>query len=710
MPAIPVAFGGSMWSNGLLDRFDKGGGISNWVEPYGSALIELPNEFGDLVRFVYTGIAGGNQINIGSHRFDFSPLPADTVFADTAAIGLARPQDMLRVTIGDDTFLVVASRGDWAITSLKVDPGGADAGTLTHVSTVTDPDLTDIRSPLRDVTDLGVLQVAGRTFVVAQSAIYGDISLWRMSPGGTLSLRDHKFGLGTTGSPHSRLAQVETGVLGDAGFVFGLDGSGALAAYAVDGGAGTLTLRDTNPAPAGTNGFITLATASFNGKIFVYSGPNYDPNGNGPVFMTAFDGVAFSDPVALTGAGKGIRFMRVFDIEGAKVLLVSDAFGLDNRVGLFVVQPDGSLVRMASVAVPGAGFFALRSADLALVDGVSEAGVLQLTASVTAVGVGTGASYIFDVDESNDTHTGNGAANTLLATFGDDTLKGQGGDDWLFGGTGDDELRGGTGNDVIAGGRGADVLRGDIGVDMLSYETSRAGVVIDLGARTASSGDAEGDDFQSFEGVTGSRFGDTLTGTDTANLIVGGRGSDAVHGKGGADTIIGGEPDRAENEADVLFGGGGDDRLVTRGGNDSLFGGTGNDTIIAAGGPSNDAIFGGNGADNLRGGRGNDAVFGGAGNDTLFAGPGQDTLTGGANADRFTFFVDAAYTGRDVVEDFQVGLDRIDILGPGFDTFAEIMAVTRQLRDGTLIDLPGSGDVFLVGIDRDDLVAASFVL
>ncbi|MBA4253136.1 MAG: hypothetical protein C0441_04235, partial [Comamonadaceae bacterium] len=88
-------------------------------------------------------------------------------------------------------------------------------------------------------------------------------------------------------------------------------------------------------------------------------------------------------------------------------------------------------------------------------------------------------------------------------------------------------------------------------------------------------------------------------------------------------------------------------------------GGDGNDTLNALGG--NDVVYGG---------AGNDTLTGGAGNDLLLGGSGNDTLTGGLGADVFAWRLgDQGSTGnpaRDVINDFNPGqgdaLDLRDLL------------------------------------------------
>ncbi|KQN19486.1 cadherin [Sphingomonas sp. Leaf33] len=101
-------------------------------------------------------------------------------------------------------------------------------------------------------------------------------------------------------------------------------------------------------------------------------------------------------------------------------------------------------------------------------------------------------------------------------------------------------------------------------------------------------------------------------------------------------------------------------------------GGSGNDTITGTseadtlnGGAGNDILYGLGGNDSLIGGTGNDTIDGGDGNDTIFGGAGRDIMTGGAGADifRFTATGDSATTAttRDIITDFQRGVDKIDL-------------------------------------------------
>ena len=277
----------------------------------------------------------------------------------------------------------------------------------------------------------------------------------------------------------------------------------------------------------------------------------------------------------------------------------------------------------------------------------------------------------------NDTLTGTDERNALYGNGGNDELNGRGGNDWIRGGTGTDTLNGGTGNDTLHGGIGADILNGGDGRDKADYRYSSASVGVNLTTGVATGGDADGDTFASIENLGGSRYNDTLTGTDERNYLYGnhgddllsggagndwmrgGAGNDILHGDAGNDTLIGG------TGADILDGGDGRDKAdyrysdasvgvnleagIATGGNadgdtfasiENLGGSRYNDTLTGTdernylyGNYGDDLLSGGAGNDWIRGDAGNDTLNGDAGNDSLYGSDGEDVLSGGANND-----------------------------------------------------------------------------
>lgn len=164
---------------------------------------------------------------------------------------------------------------------------------------------------------------------------------------------------------------------------------------------------------------------------------------------------------------------------------------------------------------------------------------------------------------------------------------------------------------------------------------------------------------------------DALTGTSSADTIIGGASDDDLLGRGGNDKLFGGDG------TDVLVGRVGNDLLNGGAGGDILIGGKGKDTAdytgssagvtvktdgsVAKGGDANGDILlgienltgsskgdnltgdagknvlrGEGGGDVLKGLAGNDKLFGDAGNDNLQGGDGKDKLNGGGGKDKLT--------------------------------------------------------------------------
>ena len=89
-------------------------------------------------------------------------------------------------------------------------------------------------------------------------------------------------------------------------------------------------------------------------------------------------------------------------------------------------------------------------------------------------------------------------------------------------------------------------------------------------------------------------------------------------------------------------------------GNDLVTGNDENNVLKGEGGK--DTLIGGRGNDKLYGGSSHDLLYGNSGNDLLTGGKGRDTLNGGSGKD---VFVISQGTGRDVIEDFSDGIDKI---------------------------------------------------
>ena len=167
---------------------------------------------------------------------------------------------------------------------------------------------------------------------------------------------------------------------------------------------------------------------------------------------------------------------------------------------------------------------------------------------------GAGADRLFG-DAGRDELRGEDGDDVLEGGAGADRLLGGSGHDVLEGGAGADRLLGGDGDDMLEGGAGADRLLGDAGVDWVSYNGSDQGVTVDLGEGTGKRGHAEGDVITDIENVVGSEYGDVLEGDDNANQLFGAGGNDRLSGRDGDDVLEGGAG------ADRLLGGAGVDTV-----------------------------------------------------------------------------------------------------------------------------------------------------
>lgn len=199
--------------------------------------------------------------------------------------------------------------------------------------------------------------------------------------------------------------------------------------------------------------------------------------------------------------------------------------------------------------------------------------------------------------------------------------------------------------------------------------------------------------------------GETIIGTNRRDVLDGSAGNDVIEGGIGADTLNG------DAGNDTLDGGSGGDRLNGDDGDDFLSGGFGRDFLN--GGAGDDFIEGGFAPDNLDGGEGDD---------TLIGDRGRDILTGGAGADTFTF--NDAFAGRDIITDFTIAEDAIDlsdiITGELFESETPFEDYVRLVSFGsdTIVRIDLNGDLptllsrpvaLLDNVAASDLTSDNFI-
>jgi Ca2+-binding RTX toxin-like protein len=246
-------------------------------------------------------------------------------------------------------------------------------------------------------------------------------------------------------------------------------------------------------------------------------------------------------------------------------------------------------------------------------------------------------------DDGNDQIHGSWGNDSLYGGASADTIWGESEADEIGGDDGNDSLMGDYGDDTIAGGAGLDTINGGNDNDWVDYQSSAAGVTVNLaltGAQT-SAGDASGDVLSNIENITGSALADSLSGTSAANILEGLGGNDTLVGGAGADYLDGGSGgdilDYYLSTAGININltmstaSGGDAQGDTIAGIEHIAATNYNDTL--SGSVDNNVIYGFNGNDSITTASGADLLNGGDGNDTLIGGAGADTIVGGNGTD-----------------------------------------------------------------------------
>ena len=299
----------------------------------------------------------------------------------------------------------------------------------------------------------------------------------------------------------------------------------------------------------------------------------------------------------------------------------------------------------------------------------------------------------------NDTYTydGNGKyLETIYDTGGNDTIQATGNrdaeidlrpDEWsqlgipvqinggsiqsadtvrIYHGTRIENAIGGDGNDRLIGNDEANQLTGNAGNDTLVLEADGIWGAGYAAANEGSPGVAGSNQQMLLEGKN--RFTDYINGGDGADTVQLTEGSDAffLHDALSLFNLSLSLANDArqmpstarEANIETIHAGGGDD-IVDLTSADYTIGG-----VTVDGGAGNDVLWGNAGADRLTGEDGNDILFGGAGN---------DTLNGGAGADLFQYVKNGG--GNDVIEDFQPGVDKIQLIGAADASEVQVVLV-----------------------------------
>lgn len=255
-----------------------------------------------------------------------------------------------------------------------------------------------------------------------------------------------------------------------------------------------------------------------------------------------------------------------------------------------------------------------------------------------------------------------------------------------------DSLNGDAGDDILTDGSGNHTLVGGAGVDTASFgnhaSDTEGGMVVDLTLQGAAQDTGEGLMLlKGVENLSGTYFGDQLTGDAKANVLAGAAADDSLSGGKGGDRLYG-------------------DGFV--GADFPPFGHSGPAVVYQA-------VY-----DDPASPAGADILNGGAGADTLIGGAGADIQTGGAGADRFVFLrlEDSLIGHEDRIADFNDTADVIDLSAidavagtAESEAFTLVAAFSGTAGEATLqFDHGSRTTLLLLDTDGDALADASILL
>ncbi|WP_390911330.1 hypothetical protein [Pseudosulfitobacter sp. SM2401] len=103
-------------------------------------------------------------------------------------------------------------------------------------------------------------------------------------------------------------------------------------------------------------------------------------------------------------------------------------------------------------------------------------------------------------------------------------------------------------------------------------------------------------------------------------------------------------------------------------------------------------------------GDGADHLSGKGGNDTIDGGAGRYNMTGGTGADTFVF---ANGMGKDVIPDFEDGVDTLDFSAYGFTDISDLSLETEGAN--VLITADAGDTVLLQNVDISELDNSDFI-
>ncbi|NEX46595.1 hypothetical protein [Pseudotabrizicola algicola] len=583
-------------------RIGQNGGLTpvSQISAGGEHLpVSVPTQIGAVTlngqHFVVLGSFGTGSVTVLRMASDGALTLVDHILdgRDTRFGGLAAMDMMM---LGEQVFIAVAG-GDGGVTLLRLLPSGR----LIVWDTLVDSTGT----ALQNIQDLRFVVVGGRIELFALAS--GDQGVTRivLNPAMISSGQAGITGVATNGTAMDDILTAPAGgawVRGGAGNDILISGQG----------------RDTLEGGEGADYYILSPDNAGRDTV-----QGFDPAAD-RIDLSEFSDLRSPDGlvIAPTATGALIR------IGTSEITLVSGRrLTVDEVTAALVFATDRPFAAASSPpasnpppGAPGSGVY-FYAPGAQVYQGVS--GADRLSYADAPAGI------VLDL-ETQGRNAGAAAGHVLLSIeviegsiFGD-RISGDAGANTLSGGRGNDSLDGRDGNDWISPGPGNDTVDGGAGIDMVSFSDAPRGGTFNLGAGTALIG-ADMNLLRNIENITGTGFGDLITGDHGANLIRALGGDDWITATAGSDTIDGGSGRdmisyvNSPDEVTVNLETGRGERGFAQG-----------DVYISiervTGSVFPDLFFGSSGDDEFRGLGGYDWFVGSAGRDRYDGGNGRDTV------------------------------------------------------------------------------------
>lgn len=505
--------------------------------------------------------------------------------------------------------------------------------------------------------------------------------------------------------------------------IYGFDG-----ADTITGGAGNDRIFADSVINEAEQFEVTFGTAPATSSTVIFAGTTINIGANATASATASAVRAGSySGWTTSGSGSTVIFTRTTAGD------VTDAYLNDSNGSTGATEFTGTYNSYVSVVTTNQGRVVSGAA------GYDDVIIASGGADYVAGGAGTDtyqmtAAVFGDLNLNTDTVQAQGAGNTVTlnsveninaqaVTTGVSLTGLSGAASQIVGGSGNDTITGGSGNDTITGSSGNDSMVGGAGNDVYRFTANPQSGDIIVEANGQGNTDTLLLDATTIDltGLTVTLDGPSDEGIEQIVIKSGGTATIAA-GSLASKTLNIAESADTGNTTLNITGAAGTQSFAgltfTSAGGSAFDSPTGDKVSITLTNDAGNNVTGTSFNDSITGGTGNDTIAGGAGIDTVIGGAGADVLTGGLGADTFSYSAtsDSTAASMDSIQDFQVGVDVIDLsavvygphqsvmdLGSGYANYAAAKAAADAIlaEDSSQPLVAGDGNNTWVFISAD---------